>query len=133
MKRFLICITILLIFSCSSSKCQERDFLGSVSKNPCLKDCEIYDLHIYSDGTFVYIGEDKSAIKGIHEGKLSKKELLKIKQLFKQLPKKDSFIKGNDVSTISIKYNTLITRHEFNTSVFIDFHNFVEGLYDRIP
>lgn len=133
MKYFLISISILLIFSCSSNKQQERCFLGSISKKPCIKHCETYDLHIYSDGKFVYIGEENSAIKGIHEGNLSKKELLKIKQLFKDLPKKDSYIKGNNVATISIKYETLITRHEFNTSVFIDFHNFVEGLYDRIP
>jgi len=133
MKYYIISLLSALLFSCSSSKQEERDFLGSISKNPCIENCDVYDLHIYSDGAFVYVGGINSIIEGTHEGMLSKKELSKIKLLFKQLPKKDYYIKGRDVPTISIKYNTIITRHEFDTQIFIDFHKFVQGLHDSIP
>jgi len=132
MKYYIISLISTLLLSCNSSKQQSRDFLGSISKNPCPKSCEVYDLHIYSDGTFVYIGGINSVIKGTHEGKLSKKELFKINRLFQGLPKNDSYVKGKDISTITVKYNNTITIHEFGNPIFLGFYNFVEELYDRI-
>ena len=133
MKQYLLSLMLCVLFSCSSSKHQDRVFLGSISKNPNYKLCVAYDLHIYTDGTFVYIGGINSSIKGTHEGKLSKKELSKIKQLFELLPQNDSYIKDIDIPTITLKSKNRITIHKFNTPIFINFHSFVINLYDRIP
>jgi len=133
MKYYIISLISTLLLSCSSGNKQERDFLGSISKNPCIEYCDVYDLHIYSDGTYVYVGGVNSIIAGTHEGKLSKKELIKIKRLFSELPKKSSHSIDGDIPTISIKHNKIITIHKFESPNFINFHSFVARLHYKIP
>ena len=133
MKHYFIYVVSVLLFSCGLTIQKERTLLGSISKSPCIEYCNVYDLHLYSDGAFVYVGDVNSTIGGTHEGKLSEKELIYIKELFSKLPKNNSLIKNIDVPAISIKHQNIVTRHKFDSFEFIAYQNFVENLYDRIP
>ncbi|PHS06807.1 MAG: hypothetical protein COA88_09990 [Kordia sp.] len=81
MKYYIISLISVLIMSCKSSHLSPKDSLVSISKNPCLKYCEVYDLHIYSDGTFVYKGVLNVNKKETHRGQISKEALSEIKTL----------------------------------------------------
>ncbi|MFD0964644.1 DUF6438 domain-containing protein [Pseudofulvibacter geojedonensis] len=107
MKIYIIIAFSLLIFSCKSNQqLSPKNSLISISKNPCLKNCEVSDLHFYSDGTFIYNGVLNTHLNGNYKGKISLKELSEIKNTLNELSKDIPLIKGRDIPSITIKYES---------------------------
>lgn len=114
MKNYIILLITITFLSCKSSQLSPQNSLISISKNPCLKHCEVSDLHIFSDGTFIYNGVLNTKFKGNHKGKISSYKLTEISEALNKLSNKSPKIKGRDVSSVTIKYKS--TNKTYKTS-----------------
>lgn len=107
MKKYIIILISFFIFSCKSNQqLSPKNSLISISKNPCLKNCEVSDLHFYSDGTFIYNGVLNTHFNGNYKGKISLNKLYELKDALDKLSKEIPIIKGRDIPSITIKYES---------------------------
>ena len=133
MKYYIISLISVLLMSCKSSHLSPKDSLVSISKNPCLKYCEVYDLHIYADGTFVYKGVLNVDKKGTHQGQISKVALSQIKELLEKMPQEYTPIKGRDIASITIKYKSANNTYKSTNIVLKDINSFAAEIVKSIP
>jgi len=81
----ILIIPILFICSCASQqRLTEKDLVISIEATPCMGDCPVYRAEIYTNGLVVYEGKENVGKIGRYTGRLSRKELQKIRLAFEE-------------------------------------------------
>ncbi|MEM9649145.1 MAG: DUF6438 domain-containing protein [Bacteroidota bacterium] len=120
MKKVIVIMTLVL-FSCRSNEKilgQEmaNETLISYSKGPCLGGrCPVYQLEVYTDGTY-YLKKSKGAYSQRKlEGKLSDDDLTALHQILNSTPGTvEPFRRIRDVPVTSLTYNG--KKHKYHAS-----------------
>lgn len=107
--KYITLILIFSLFSCGSAKKQtemKKETLVLFSKGKCLGNCPVYDITIFTDGSYRYVGVDKVKSKGEKLGILSINQFAELKVLLsKDLNNVEAFKKIRDKPITSLVLN----------------------------
>ncbi len=108
----MILILVFSLFSCRSAKKHpdmKKETFALFSKGKCLGNCPVYDITIFTDGSYRYVGVDKVKHKGEKLGTLSIDQLAELKTLLsKDLNKTEAFkrIRDKPITSFIFKEQT---------------------------
>ncbi len=135
-----ILILVMIFLSCKSVKSepeipQQNDLLVYYSKGRCLGKCPVFDLWIYNNGSFKYIGVDNVSYKGEIKDVIPPNDLVELKYLIKDNDIKSyPFKKGYDLPVTTLRYNQVELKY-YSSSVkksLLKLNTKMEELVDQI-
>ncbi len=108
--KYILIVLIMINFSCQSTKTTAsspvKDVADAIyySKGPCRGKCQVFDMWIYTDGSFSYTGIRNVTVKGTIEGKLQEEKLEELKKMLDLSYEDMTFKKRLDWPTTTLRY-----------------------------
>jgi hypothetical protein len=108
--RFILIPVVLLLSSCATQRgLTEKDPVISIEATPCMGDCPAYRAEIYRNGMVIYEGKENVERIGRYTGRMSRKELNRIRHAFEEAGfffMQDEYVEPwTDLPTVWIYYS----------------------------